>query len=87
MIQEIKWDKTDIIVEVDACTTHWKTIENLKSAIAWENYENVTMYPEFAEIAREEWLEAMAIKLEAIGQAEVHHEKRFTNLLKALEDW
>lgn len=86
MIQELKKDESDIVVEAGACTTHWDTIENLKSAIAGESYENTTMYPEFAQIAREEWLEVVAIKLESIGKAEVHHEERFKNLLKALED-
>ena len=86
MIQEIKWENTEIIVEAWAETTHWDTIANLKSAIAGENYENVTMYPEFAQIAREEWLDSIANKLEAIWKAEVHHEERFKNLLKALED-
>ena len=86
MLQSIKKDENDLIVEAEACTTHWDTIENLKSAIKWEHHEYSHMYPEFAKIAREEWLESIAIKFESIAKAETHHEERFQKILEALEN-
>ncbi len=61
------------------------TAENLKSAVEGENYETEHMYPEFAEIAKEEGnMEAFA-KFIAIGKVEKNHEKRFKKLLEMVE--
>ena len=53
-IQELKQQSTEnfneIKVEAVAPTTLGSTAENLKAAIAGENYEYTQMYPEFAEI-------------------------------------
>jgi len=75
----------EIKIEAGASTVLGDTIENLKSAIAGENYENITMYPEFARVAEEESLQEIADRLRAIAKAEEHHEGRFRKLLKEVE--
>lgn len=75
----------EIQVEAAAPTIYGNTIENLKSAIAGEHYENSEMYPEFADVAEEEGLLDISDRLRAIGHAEVHHEDRYTNILEQIE--
>lgn len=76
---------TEVKVEAVAPLTLGNTIDNLKAAIAGENYEHTKMYPEFARVAEEEGLPDIAKKLRAIAKAEEHHEERFKKLLKELE--
>ncbi len=61
------------------------TAENLKSAIAGESFENVTMYPDFAAIAKEDGHKEAARLFKAIGKIEVEHEAMFQALLDRLE--
>lgn len=86
LINELKQKSYDeIIVEAVAPTTLGNTVENLKAAIAGENYENTIMYPEFADIAEREGFPEIAKRLRAIARAEEHHEKRYKKLLKEIE--
>ncbi len=89
LIQELKEklgkEVGDINVEAVAPTVHGKTAENLRAAIAGENYEHTKMYPEFAEVAKKEGLPEVAKRLRAIARAEQHHEERFRKLLKEVE--
>ncbi len=62
------------------------TIDNLKSAIAGEDYETNSMYPEFARIAREEGNNQAAILFEQIAKVEAQHRNRFKKLLELLEN-
>ena len=55
--------------------------ENLKAAAAGEHHEWESMYPEFAQVAREEGFEDIAKVFEAIAVAEKQHEKRYLGLL------
>jgi len=75
----------EIKVEVAAPVKIGTTAENLKSAIAGENYEHTKMYPEFADVAEKEGFPEIANRLRAIAKAEEHHEERFRRLLKELE--
>ncbi len=75
----------EILVEAIAPTTLGDTVENLKAAIAGENYEHTKMYPEFAEVAENEGLSEIAARLRAIAKAEEHHEERYRKLLKEVE--
>ena len=91
MINELK-SKADnsseydeIMVEAGCPTILKDTINNLKSAIAGENYEHTSMYPEFAKIAEEEGLTEIAKRLRAIAVAESFHEERYQKLLAELE--
>ena len=75
-----------IVVEADAPTKLGTTIENLQAAIDGENYEHTKMYPNFAEIAKEEELPEIAVRLSAIARAEDHHENRYQRLLDELKN-
>jgi len=61
------------------------TAENLKAAAGGEHYEWETMYPEFAETAREEGFDDIAKVFESIAVAEKQHEKRYLDLLANVE--
>ncbi len=90
LINELKHKSSEnhdeIIVEATAPTTLGNTIDNLKAAIAGEHYENTEMYPEFARVAEEEGYTDIAKRLMAISRAEEHHEKRYSKLLKEVEE-
>jgi len=75
----------EISVEAAAPTVLGTTAENLKAAIAGENYEHTKMYPEFAEVAEKEGYPEIAKRLRAIAKAEEHHEERYRKLLKEVE--
>ncbi|MFH8086218.1 MAG: ferritin family protein [Candidatus Aenigmatarchaeota archaeon] len=75
----------EIKVEASVPTTLGSTTENLKAAIAGENYEYTKMYPEFAEIAEKEGLKEIAKRLRAIAIAEKHHEERYKKILVEVE--
>lgn len=86
LLQDLKKDSAEnIILETEVPTTLSTTIENLKAAIDGENYEHITMYPEFADIADEEGLPEIAKRLRAIANAETNHEERFQQALVELE--
>ena len=61
------------------------TAQNLQEAIDGESYENVTMYPDFAVIAKEEGYKEAANLFKGIGKIEVEHENMFKMLLERLE--
>jgi rubrerythrin len=61
------------------------TPENLKASAIGENEEWDQMYPAFAQVAREEGFEEIAVIFEAIAVAEKQHEKRFKALLSNIE--
>jgi rubrerythrin len=87
-IQELKKKLNqgdEIKVEAAAPLVYGNTTENLKAAIAGENYEHAKMYPEFADIADKEGLPEIAKRLRSIANAEKHHEERYQKLLKEVE--
>ncbi|MCU0586049.1 MAG: rubrerythrin family protein [Desulfobacterales bacterium] len=62
------------------------TADNLKASAAGEHHEWGSMYPGFAQKAREEGFEAVAKVFEAISVAEKQHEARYNGLLKNLNE-
>lgn len=78
-------EDTPLKVEAEVPTIYGTTAENLKAAIAGENYEYTQMYPEFAQVAEEEGFKEIADRLRAIAKAEEHHEERYKKLLKEVE--
>jgi len=84
LMQEIGGDVAK--VEAELPVKVGSTVENLKTAIAGENYEHTKMYPEFAEIAEKEGYREIAERLRAIAKAEVHHEERYRKVLEAIEN-
>ena len=89
LIQELKEDSGEdleaLTVEAEAPLVLGTTADNLIAAIAGEHYEYSEMYPEFADVAEEEGLEDIAVRLRAIGRAEEHHEERYKKLLGEVE--
>jgi rubrerythrin len=61
------------------------TVENLREGAGGENFEWTTMYPGFAQIARDEGFEQIAAVMEAIAVAEKQHEKRYLALIANIE--
>jgi len=61
------------------------TVENLKASAGGEHYEQTSMYPEFAKVAREEGFAEIAVIFESIAVAERFHEKRFEALAANIE--
>ncbi len=84
-IRELRGGEDAITVEIDAPLVWGSTVENLRAAIAGENYEHTKMYPEFADIAEKEGYREVAERLRAIAKAEEHHERRYKALLDAIE--
>ena len=61
------------------------TRDNLLAAAAGEHYEQSTMYPGFAKIAREEGFPEIAAVWDKISVAERQHEKRYRALAANVE--
>jgi rubrerythrin len=61
------------------------TLENLRAAAEGEHHENSVMYPEFAQVAKEEGFSEIAAVFASIGHAEEYHEERYAGLAKAIE--
>lgn len=62
------------------------TIENLKAAAEGENEEWTLLYPQFAEIAKEEGFNEIAAAYKIIAKVEAEHEKRYLKLLQNLSE-
>ena len=61
------------------------TSGNLQYAIDGESYENTTMYPDFAKIAKDEGHADIAKMLEMIGKIEIEHENMYRRLKDRLD--
>jgi rubrerythrin len=61
------------------------TYDNLLAAAAGERFENTEMYPGFAEVAREEGFPQIAILWQNVANAEVFHERRYTELAENID--
>jgi rubrerythrin len=83
--QKIPEKPDELNVEAAAPLTLGTTAENLAAAIAGENYETTTMYPEFADVAKAEGLDEIARRLRMIAASEAHHEERYRKLLANVE--
>ncbi|MDD4575020.1 MAG: rubrerythrin family protein [Bacteroidales bacterium] len=62
------------------------TPENLLAAAEGENEEWAILYPDFAEVAKEEGFPKIATKFRMIAQVEAHHEKRYRKLLENIKN-
>ncbi len=61
------------------------TAENLRAAADGEQHEWSSMYPEAADIARDEGFPEIAAVFDAVAVAEKQHEKRYLGLLRNVE--
>ncbi len=75
----------EIPIGANVPTVLGATEDNLKAAIAGENYEHTKMYPEFADVAEDEGHPDIAKRLRAIAVAEKHHEERYKKILKNVQ--
>lgn len=62
------------------------TKENLKAAAEGENEEWTLLYPEFAEIAKEEGFNDIAAAYKLIAKVEAEHERRYLKLLQNISE-
>ncbi len=62
------------------------TSENLRASAMGEHEEWTTLYPEFAEVAKQEGFVQVASAFKVIARAEAEHEKRYLQLLKNMEE-
>lgn len=62
------------------------TSENLKAAAEGENEEWTELYPEFAEIAKEEGFPKVAAAFKMIAKVEADHESRYLKLLQNISE-
>ena len=62
------------------------TVDNLLHGAEGENYEWQTMYPDFARVAREEGLDAIAVVFESIAVAEKQHARRYEKFRKNIQE-
>jgi rubrerythrin len=62
------------------------TRENLKAAAEGENEEWTSLYPKFAEIAREEGFPEVAVAFKNISKVEAEHERRYLKLLQNISE-
>lgn len=89
MLQEIKkneWLEANIIdTPTSTETKFWDTLINLEAAINGEHEEYSKLYPEFAQVAQEEWYPQFAARIRSIMIAEEHHEERFKKLYEQVK--
>lgn len=62
------------------------TKENLKAAAEGENEEWTALYPQFAEIAKEEGFNDVATAFKMIAKVEAEHERRYLKLLQNISE-
>ena len=63
-----------------------ETKENLRDAAEGENYEWTDMYAGFAEEARKEGFEEIAVLFEGVAKIEKEHEERYRKLIQNIEE-
>ena len=62
-----------------------ETKDNLQNACGGERHEWSEMYPEFAQTAREEGFESIAVLFEDVARIEQSHEQRFQSLYDTMD--
>ena len=90
MLQQFKkeepFDDMKVLPDAEFHTTLGTTVDNLKSAVAGEDMEWQTLYPDIAETAEKEGYPKIAARVRAIMVAEKLHSERYGKLLKLIGD-
>ena len=90
MLQDFKkeeaFDDMSVLPDAQFHTTFGSTVDNLKSAIAGEDMEWQTLYPDIVKTAEKEGYPKIATRVKAIIKAEKHHSERYGKLLKLVGD-
>lgn len=63
-----------------------ETLKNLEDAANGENYEWTEMYAQFAQEAKEEGFDTLAVLFEMVGKIEKQHEERYRKLLENVKN-
>ncbi len=63
-----------------------KTADNLRAAAGGENHEHTVLYPQAAKVAEEEGFPDIAFLFRKVASVEMHHEKRYLELMKNILD-
>lgn len=74
-----------VSIEADYPVAFGNTLENLKAAAAGENEEYTILYPQFAEVAKEEGFPEVAASFNLISKVEEKHEIRYLKLAENVE--
>lgn len=61
------------------------TLANLKDCFAGEDYENMSMYPQMAELAEHEGFDELAAKFLGVSKIEGHHREMFRKYIENME--
>ncbi len=88
MLQDLKKEENfnEVTVTTGGPTLNGTTKENLEAAVAGENHEWQTMYPDIAKTAEKDGYKEIATRVKAIAVAEKHHAERYGKLLKLVGD-
>ncbi|MFX0071909.1 MAG: rubrerythrin [Candidatus Hermodarchaeota archaeon] len=90
MLQDFKkeepFDDMSVLPDAQFHTTYGTTLENLKSAMAGEDMEWQTLYPDIVKTAEKEGYPEIAKRVKAIIRAEKHHSERYGKLIKLVGD-
>ncbi|MCX6225771.1 MAG: ferritin-like domain-containing protein [Bacteroidia bacterium] len=62
------------------------TMENLKAAAEGEHEEWTDLYPQFAEVAKEEGFPEIAVAYKMIAKVEAEHERRYLKFLQNISE-
>jgi len=81
----LEWEMVEITATYPAGKIG-TTIENLEASANWENEEWTELYPEFANIAQEEWFPEIAKVWRSIATVEKAHENRYRKLLENIKN-
>lgn len=77
---------TTIEIAADFPVAQGNTFDNLKAAASGENEEWDKLYPQFADVAKEEGFPEIAAAFRMIALAEKRHEIRFNKLAENIEN-
>ena len=88
IIRELKfpgqWRVENIKFDLEEDILLGNTVNNLRAAIASEEYSYLRMYPGFAEIAEKEGLLKIAERLKSLARAEEVHASQYRSLLESV---
>lgn len=81
----LEWEMVEITATYPAGKIG-TTLENLEASANWENEEWTELYPEFAQVADEEWFKEIAKVWRSIALVEKAHETRYRKLLENIKN-
>ncbi len=74
------------ITNISYPSCNGSTLENLLCSAKYEEEEHLTMYPEYAKVAKEEGFDEISKAFYSIANIEKHHSERYKTLAQRLKD-